>query len=161
MQKLLIIFLAILMVACQKPSNNTKTKDLEYTNLLSPNNSLSFGRQSAMYRHFSQWWQISEIDDIPTEQVVFMDLTHLSNDKAYVIFDDCNTIDITFDTSQIDKNRLYVHNIKRELKPCSSSYEDQLMAILADTQGIEYDNTTPDRLKLLSYQHSLTLTLNK
>lgn len=161
MQKLLIIFLAILMVACQKQSDDSNKKELEYKTLLSPNSSLSFGRQSAMYRHFSQWWQISEIDDIPTEQVVFMDLTHLSNDKAYVVFDGCNTIDITFDTSQIDKNRLYVHNIKRELKPCSSSYEDQLMAILADTQGIEYDNTTPDRLKLLSYQHSLTLTLNK
>lgn len=148
------------LVACQP--QNTQNHTHQHSEPLKPlslSKSLTFGRQSAVFRHLSQVWQITAIDDVPTNRYAHLDLTHLSEGKASIqIRKECTPISIVFFTQNITKGDIYVSSIERTLDECSDDFEDQLMSIVADTRRLERDPQDLNKLTLISYQHTLTLT---
>lgn len=155
---LVLPMLTLSLLACQPPANQTHQHS-EPLKPLSLSKSLTFGRQSAVFRHLSQVWQITAIDDVPTNRYAHLDLTHLSEGKASIqIRKECTPISIVFFTQNITKGDIYVSSIERTLDECSDDFEDQLMSIVADTRRLERDSHDLDKIKLISYQHTLTLT---
>lgn len=154
-----IILSLLALLACQ-PSSTPAHQHSEPLKPLSLSKSLTFGRQSAIFRHLSQVWQITAIDGVPTTRYAHLDLTHLGKDgKASIELNkNCTPISIVFFTQNIAKGDIYVSSIERTLDDCSDDFEDQLMSIVADTRRLERDSHDLNKLTLISYQHTLTLT---
>ncbi len=128
---------------------------------LSPNTSLNYGRESAIFHHLSQTWKLSEINHIPVEGNVILDFTKIDQGKALVwLSKKCQPISVQFDTSNISRGELSIINIQRQLTDCSTQTEDDLMMILADTRYLERDTLAQNKLVLGSYQDTLTLIPN-
>lgn len=151
--------LLFVLSGCQPP-NDEPHQHHEPLKPLSLSKSLTFGRQSAIFRHLSGVWQIDAIDDIPTHRHAKIDLTRLSEGgKASIeIHQDCTPISVVFNTRNIVKGDIHVSSIERTISPCSDEFEDQLMSIVADARRIEKDEKNPNKIILISYQHTLTLT---
>lgn len=150
-----------LCVGCNAPTQHSPEDSAPASEnvLLSPNNSLAFGRESAMYRHLSREWLISDINGIPSDKTIRLDLRSLTNGHAALqLRPDCPLIAIKFDVSELANNKLSVISIRREVGDCSTEAEDKLMAILADTRQLERDETDSNKLSLISYQDTLTLS---
>lgn len=112
-----------------------------------------------MYRHLSREWLISDINGIPSDKTIRLDLRSLTNGHAALqLRPDCPLIAIKFDVSELANNKLSVISIRREVGDCSTEAEDKLMAILADTRQLERDETDSNKLSLISYQDTLTLS---
>lgn len=130
------------------------------TNTLSPAQALTYGRQSAVYQHLSHHWQLESINASPTSYNFFLDLTTLSTGHAIATAGvTCAPIEVLFDTTDIDQNRISVKDIQRKLDDCSSEHEDRLMAILADSKSIARHPNDPNKLILTSSQDTLVFTL--
>lgn len=130
------------------------------TNTLSPAQALTYGRQSAVYQHLSHYWQFNSINTTPTTYEFFLDLTALNTGYATATAGvACTPIEILFDTTDIDQNRISVKDIQRKLDDCSGEHEDRLMAILADTKSITRHPNDPNKLILTSSQDTLVFTL--
>lgn len=152
-----------LLAGCHETGNNasrqyeSSARDFK---ALSPARALSYGRESAVYQHLSQYWQLELINDTPARYEMYFDLTDLPNGRATLQAPPpCLPIEVEFDISNIETNQLSVVRIERELDDCSDSNEDNLMAILADTKTIQRDGQHSDRIILSSYQDTLTFVL--
>lgn len=153
----MVVIVLMSLTACKPNPSATPKPNNEPLGFLGPQKPLNYGRQSAIYRHLSQIWQITHIDNTPVTTPVYLDLTQLSDNQGYVRFDKaCAPILVTFNTHQIAKESLFVMEIERTLDECSDGFADKLMSIIADTRRLQ--RTMDDTLTLVSYQHTLTLT---
>lgn len=143
----------IALVGCQ-PKRSDDSPDP--TAFMSPKNSLSLGRQSAVIQHFSKTWQVTHIDNTPTQRQVLLDFSTIGEGRAKALVNQCSTLWLEFDQDQLATGNLQVTHIKRDLgQHCSDHFDDLMMAILGDVQWLQKDDT--DTLVLSSYQHTLTL----
>lgn len=128
------------------------------TNALSPAQALTYGRQSAIYQDLSHHWQLESVNHLPISYTMSLDLTKLNTGKATALTI-CSPIEIVFDTSRIDQNKLSVKDIQRNLDNCSDDYEDTLMMILADTKSIARHPSQQNKLVLTAQQDTLIFVL--
>lgn len=143
--------------ACQ-PELPTSNKYAKGDSLgVATHESLAYGRQSAAYRHLSQVWQISHIDNTPIPTLAYLDLTQISNGKALVRTSErCRPISVAFNTKNIATGQIHVTRIERVLDDCADDFEDKLMSIVADTRRL--DKGRDGQMVLISYGHTLTLS---
>lgn len=141
--------------ACDDMPAVNSLKQLD-TNVLSPAQVLTYGRQSAIYQHLSRYWRLESINGSPVAYQFYLDLTQLSSGVATATAPaPCSPIEMVVDVSNIDKNQVSVTDIYRVLDSCSDKFEDNLMAILADTKTITKAPHHPDKLLLTSRQDTL------
>lgn len=152
---LLPIILSVTLLACHQDDNAPEPINNNIS-LISPNNSLALGRQSAVFQHLSQVWQVSEIDGIPTDRLVILDFRDLANARAHMNIDDCGVFELALDIDNLDTGAFAVKEIERELdEHCSTTFEDTMMAIIASSQKLERSDS--QKLTLTAYQNRLTL----
>lgn len=145
------------LTACQ-PELPTSGKYSKGDSLgVATHESLAYGRQSAAYRHLSQVWQISHIDNVPTTTPAYLDLTQINSGHALVKTNQqCRPISVVFNTKNIATGQIYVTRIERVIDDCSDDFEDKLMSIVADTRRL--DKGRGGQVILISYGHTLTLS---
>lgn len=149
------LFFGIMLNACSDAPPAPKAPELSIQTL-SPTQALSIGHKSAVYQHLSRQWRLEHINNMPIKHEVYLDLSHLDHQHAILrLPEPCPAIDIYFDTDNLPKGELSVIEIVRQLSNCSTDEEDRLMAILADTRGIERDPNQPNKITLRSYQDTL------
>lgn len=128
--------------------------------LLSPSDSLNFGRRSAMYRHLSRQWRVTKINHSAVREGIVLDLRNIETESASLqLSPHCKAIAIDFDMSSAAAGRIAIKEIHRELSACSDEFEDQMMSVLADVIYIEYGTSAQgiDIIELISYQDKIIL----
>lgn len=145
-----------LLTACQ-PNSPTSDKYSKGESLgITTNESLAYGRQSAAYRHLSQVWHISHIDNVPVSTPAYLDLTQISTGNALVKANErCRPISVVFNTKNIATGQIHVMRIERVIDDCADDFEDKLMSIVADTRRL--NKSGDGQVVLISYGHTLTL----
>lgn len=150
------------LTACDPDTNtNTPAPSLTQSNMdaLSPTRSLGIGRESAIFGYLAKKWQITQINDIPVQSSVILNLQQIENGIGELSLGaNCSPVRIQFDIGELSKGVISTKEIERELSECSNTFEDRLMSTLADLTYIEKRpiNTT-DTLILSAYQDKITL----
>lgn len=157
---LLVLFLCLALTGCDTSHNEHSTQPaLHHPTLttLSPTNSMAYGRESALHRHLTKIWLISDINKTPIPQTYYLDFTELSAGEATLQATGCPEITMNFDTSSLKDGVLMVSEIDRDISHCSNHIEDALVQALSDIRYFERQEGTDD-ITLISYQDTLTLT---
>lgn len=142
-----------------KPHSTLLADQPQAVNSLSPVRSVSIGRESAIFAYLAKNWQITQINGIPIANTAILDLQEIEQGFGQLsLGEHCSPILVQFDVSKLGQSIISTKEIEREIDDCSDSFEDRLMATLADLNYIEKRPTdTNDVLILSGYQDKITL----
>lgn len=146
----------IIVAMCLQGCNNENEDELssnKFTIAISPTAAIDAGQDLAATSFLAKKWQLQSIDDMPLPHMVVMDFTNIKDGHA-TMHSPCQSIQVLFDTAQLP-HKLNVVDIERDLMRCSDSFEDRLMAHLADLISFEKQG---GMLVLHAYQGDLVLT---
>lgn len=159
---IIIISVSLFINACDKSNErfSDRSSDKPSANIsdqtVSPNfhKTIFIGQNIALMNFLAQKWQLISINNIPTDKFIIIDLQTIER-GIFTIHSECQTIIVNIEDDALP-DKMLVEQIHRDIKPCSDSFEDYLMSIVADIS--HFSRQENGNLVLISFQDTLQLS---